>query len=242
MEKRVTYLYHSGFVVELAEHVLVFDDTGRQETGLPEGKRLLWFASHKHGDHFQLSSLRRAWENKASHYFVGNDIKLNGGYLERNGISPAVLANMTRMRGAQVYEDAKESLRVEALHSTDQGVAFLVTVEGCCIYHGGDLNNWYWPGELPDKNRKMERDYQREIDTLAGRRIDLAFVPLDPRLEEGYALGMDYFLKKTDARAVFPMHMWENYQVIKRYRETETGRKYRDRIQDITGEKQVFVI
>ena len=169
---------------------------------------------------------------KDSRFFVGNDIRLNEKYLERKGICPDILKRIKRMRGGAVYESREEGIKVATLCSTDQGVAFLVTAEGKSIYHAGDLNNWYWPEESKSGNERMERDYKKEIDKIEGRHFDIAFVPLDPRLEEGYGYGMDYFLKKVDAERVFPMHMWEKYDVTERYKKTKAGQVFAERIED----------
>ena len=40
----------------------------------------------------------------------------------------------------------------------------------------------------------------REIDKLKDIVIDIAFVPLDPRQENQYAWGMDYFMKHTHTK------------------------------------------
>ncbi len=99
---RVTYLYHSGFAVELQKKVLVFDYYDPHQTGdgpydgrknapvVPAGKQLVMFFSHKHPDHFQLSAIR--WAEKVSPgpvYFLGNDIRLNAKYLEKKDCLPA---------------------------------------------------------------------------------------------------------------------------------------------------------
>lgn len=248
---KVTYLYHSGFAVELDNFLLVFDYIKAKEQGFggdcaPDflgSKQLLVFASHKHPDHFQLSAF--AWAENISKntcYFVGNDIKLNEKYLERKGISPDILKRLNRMAGGSVYKSPDESFRVEALRSTDQGAAFLVTVGDKCIYHAGDLNYWYWEEEPKEWNEKMERDYKGEIDKIAGRHIDIAFVPLDPRLQKGYGLGMDYFLQKVHAEKIFPMHMWGEYEVIERYKQTETGSRFAGKIADVSEENAEFFI
>lgn len=247
---KVTYLYHSGFAVELNRFLLVFDYIKAKGQGLGGGfapellddKQLLVFASHKHPDHFQLSAF--AWAENISKntcYFVGNDIRLNEKYLERNGISPDILKRLNRMAGGSVYKSPEDGFQVEALRSTDQGAAFLVTAEGKCIYHAGDLNYWYWEEEPLEWNKKMERDYKAEIDKIAGRHIDAAFVPLDPRLEKGYGLGMDYFLQKVNAEKIFPMHMWGNYEVIERYKQTETGKRFAGKIAVVSEENTEFV-
>ncbi len=228
---KVTYLYHSGFLVELERHILIFDYYKGELPKDLNGKKLLVFASHKHADHFQLSVLKWAEGMPGdAHFFMGNDIKLNEKYLTRKGICPDILERTERMRGQMVYENPEEGLKVETLRSTDQGVAFLVCVENVSIYHAGDLNDWYWPGESKSANEEMKKNYRKEIDRIAGRHFDVAFVPLDPRLEEGFGLGMDYFLQKVNADKVFPMHMWEDYDVIERYKQTKMGRDFAEKI------------
>lgn len=238
---KVTFLYHSGFVVELARHMLVFDYFKGELPTLPKGKMLLFFASHKHQDHFQLSGLRWAAQQDAAAVFLGNDIRLNEAYLVRQGIRADVLKRTNRLRGGQCVEIPEAGVRVEALHSTDQGVAFLVQVEGMSFYHAGDLNDWYWAEESREWNDRMEKDYKAEIDRLSGKHFDVAFVPLDPRLEDGYRLGLDYFLEKSGADVIFPMHMWEDYSVIQRYKQTPTGKRFAENIQDISSPGQIFV-
>ena len=45
-----------------------------------------------------------------------------------------------------------DDIRIRTLRSTDEGVAFLVSVEGKMIYHAGDLNDWYWKEESEEWN------------------------------------------------------------------------------------------
>ena len=51
---KVTYLYHSGFAVELQKHVLIFDYIQGKLPVWDQDKTILFFASHKHQDHFVL--------------------------------------------------------------------------------------------------------------------------------------------------------------------------------------------
>lgn len=238
---KVNYLYHSGFSVELDKSVLVFDYYKGDAPVVPQDKKLVVFASHKHGDHFQLSTLKWGEEiSENTRYFFGNDIKLSESYLERKGITSKLLERAERLHGGEHFELPQQDLKVETLRSTDEGVAFLVQTEGISIYHAGDLNYWYWEGEAKSWNDKMASDYRAEIDKIAGRHFDLAFVPLDSRLEGGYHLGMDYFLEKVDADMIFPMHMWEDYRVIEKYKKTETGRKSAGKIADISEQNREF--
>ena len=47
--------------------------------------------------------------------------------------------------------------------------------------------------------------------------FDAAFVPLDPRQGNHYADGILYFLKNVDCNVIFPMHYWNDANVIKRF-------------------------
>ena len=75
---------------------------------------------------------------------------------------------------------------MRTLKSTDEGVAFLIRIGERIIYHAGDLNWWHWEEESPRYNKLMMQRYQREIEKLEGRHIDVAFVPADPRQGEQY--------------------------------------------------------
>ena len=103
-------------------------------------------------------------------------------------------------------------IEIETLRSNDMGVAFLVKVEGKTIYHAGDLNWWHWNGEPEEDNEYYKKTFQDEMKYLEGKKIDLAFMLLDPRQEDKYCWGMNYFLEHTDSKVVFPMHCFEHYK------------------------------
>ena len=121
-------------------------------------------------------------------------------------------------------------IQLETLLSNDSGVAFILKTKEGSIYHAGDLNDWYWEGEPEEDNRRLREIYHREIGRIKGRHFDLAFVPLDPRLEAHYADGILYFLENVDCDAIFPMHYWGEPDVIQRFI-TEYP-KYRSRIKN----------
>ena len=72
--------------------------------------------------------------------------------------------------------------------------------------------------------------------------LDLAFMLLDPRQEDKYCWGMNYFLEHTDSKVVFPMHCFEHYKINHHYLNCEDGRRWKDIVRDITGAGQVFEI
>lgn len=241
---KITYIAHSGFSVELEEHVLLFDYFTGTIPEWEKEKKVLVFASHRHQDHFNPAIFDLAEKYPAIHYCFGNDIRLNEGWFLKKKRDPSVLSLVTRIKPGTGRLCAAalewEGVRVWALKSTDEGVAFVVEAEGRLLYHAGDLNWWHWEGEPLAWNRNMEVNYKREIDRLEGLHFDAAFVPLDPRLGEAFGLGMDYFLQKAEADCVFPMHMWEEYDYIDRYRETEIGKPHADRIRRIRDRGEVF--
>ena len=82
----------------------------------------------------------------------------------------------------------------------------------------------------------------REIDKLKDIVIDIAFVPLDPRQENQYAWGMDYFMKHTHTKYVFPMHMWGDYEVYDRLMENPEAELYKERVIEVKEPGQVFEV
>lgn len=180
-------------------------------------------------------------------------------------VSGAVMAGPGR-----TYE--LDGLTVTTLESNDEGVAFLVEADGLTVYHAGDLNWWHWhgggespltnrdrsfieslisaPATKPDidlspddmENLDMAIHYKREIDKLKGRKIDLAFVPVDPRLENEYAWGLDYFMRTVGAANVFPMHFWDDAGIVNRLRGDNITLGYRDCIRPLTKRGESFTL
>ena len=96
-------------------------------------------------------------------------------------------------------------------------------------------------GETKAYNNNMAVDFKREIDKIKHQKIDVAFFPLDPRLEEAYRYGVDYYLEHTDTRYLFPMHCWDQYEIIQKYKQN-VSKEYQDRIVLIRKKGDVFQI
>ena len=135
-----------------------------------------------------------------------------------------------------------DDVKIETLRSTDAGVAFYVETRGATFFHAGDLNDWTWEGAGDLINGRMRREYRTQIKKLAGKPINLAFVPMDPRQGADQELGMDYFLETTSAEYVFPMHMWQDYSHIPVYKNKIWNPGMAERVVEITHENQVFLI
>lgn len=237
---KVTYLYHSGFAVELEKHIFVFDYMKGKLPDWDGRKEIIFFASHKHPDHFVMDIFQWFGKYENLRYVLGSDIKLSDKYLERNGVDPCVKTVITSAGKNRTLELG--DVKIETLRSTDEGVAFIVCTEGKTIYHAGDLNWWHWEGEADSWNTQMEKDYKKEISLIDGRHFDVAFVPLDPRLEWAYGLGMQEFLEHTDTDHVFPMHMWDDYRIIDKYKKSDKGRQYADKVMEISRPGQEYAL
>ena len=64
----------------------------------------------------------------------------------------------------------------------------------------------------------MTAMFNKEMDVLKDIPIDIAFVPLVPRQEEWYYLGLEKLLNSAKVRYVYPMHFWKKPDVIQQYK------------------------
>ena len=194
-------------------------------------KKIYVFASHSHYDHFNKKIFGWSEQYPDVRYILSADIAGKEQSEKQSEQTAYVTAN-------KKYDF--DGIKVQTLHSTDEGVAFIVYMEDKVIYHAGDLNWWHWEEEDDAYNRMMRGDYQKEIETLAGEKIDLAFVVLDPRQEEQFYWGFDWYMWHTDTKIVFPMHMWKQYEVQDRLIGMEVSEPYREKIMRIREMGQVF--
>ncbi len=236
---RITYIDHSGFSVELDHFVLLFDYYQGTLPDFPRGKQLVVFASHKHHDHFNPKIFSLTESNPGAVFLLSREIRIPAREKERGEV------HYLGRRAMYDYTFGGHRISVVTLRSTDVGTAFLVRADGRLIYHGGDLNWWNWKGEDKRQQNNMAERYRNEIHFLetqepSRHHVDVAFVPLDPRLEEAYCWGLDYFLTHIDADYVFPMHLWEHYEVIRAYKEREESKAWRDKIMEIDHPGQEF--
>lgn len=234
---KITYIHHSSFLVELEQIYLLFDYTEGQIPELDGEKPLYVFASHRHGDHYSAVIFDLLSKHVKTRYILSNDIW-------RKRLPKEVLPHADSMKYGEVLscDTGCGALTVTTFQSTDEGVAFLIETEGKTIYHAGDLNNWIWAEESKSWNDSMAKKYTAQIDKMAGRHIDAAFLPLDPRQGADFYLGMDEFLKKVDVAHVFPMHCWGDFSVIPGIKAMDCSAAYRDRIEEIRRDGDVFFI
>lgn len=229
----VTYLYHSGFLIETQNYYLIFDyytQSGKYDFIQPQelnNKKVIVFASHFHQDHFDKTIFEWERELPQIQYVLSNDISKTKKQENILIVSPN-------------KEYQLEDVSIKTFLSNDSGVAFLITADGINIYHAGDLNWWHWNGESDTFNKEIALSYKKEIDQMENITIDIAFVPVDLRLEENYLLGIDYLMKKANVIHVFPMHLWGKYEVFDLLEKEERTKTYKNKIEKIQKTNQKF--
>lgn len=234
---RITYLDHSGFYIEGDSHCLLFDYYRGNLPSVPSGKQLLVFASHHHPDHYVPEIFTFGEQTPNTIYYLGCDITLSTANRQKMGISDDVFSRCRRMHKDDVltYHD----VRVQALRSTDMGVAFYLECEGKKVYFAGDNNLWIWHEDANFDRAQINRFYE-EIEKLRGLNIDYAFLPLDPRLGEEFWRGFDAFARLIDPKWIFPMHMVDDYDIIRRMKSLPCSQGYRNRIIQIQKNGESF--
>lgn len=213
---RVTFLDHSGFLAELPSVTLLFDWWKGKLPALRPGIPLLVFASHRHEDHFDPTIFTLDDGAREIRFVLGKDIKLSSRNRARWDLSDDTAEKCQVLGGGQAAEPLP-GVTVETLPSTDEGAAFLVTADGKTVFHAGDLNWWHWEGEDKAWNRNMEANFKQYTEPLRGRHIDLAMLPLDPRLGEDGFRGPRYFLELADIDRFLPMHQWGDFGFTQRF-------------------------
>ena len=214
---RLTYIFHSGFVLETEKSILIFDywmDPGNVMESILQSKKPLYvLSSHFHEDHFtrEIFEWRKQKENIT--YILSKDIL-------RHRRANKEEAEAWLAKGAS-WSD--ELVSVIALGSTDSGVSWIVKTEGKCIFHAGDLNNWYarfLPEAVPGQAIYSE-EFEEDIDPIAHEKhylgelkdirkvtdsFDLVMFPIDGRIGNGYTLGGRQFIERFKVGMFVPMH------------------------------------
>ena len=199
---KVTYLFHSCYYVEFEDKVLIFDYYQGKLPSFSTNKKIYFFVSHSHYDHFN-DKIFDMYKDHDVKYFVSSDCFVE----QRDNVFTLLIDDYIEV----------DNIKIKTLRSTDLGVAYLVYTNNKSIYHAGDLNAWCFEENNESDNEFMEFLYSKELDKLKGEDIDIAFVPLDSRLKKNAYRGIELFLEKNQPKYLFPMHMWNNFKVVEKF-------------------------
>lgn len=202
---KLTYIFHSCFMLETEQCVLIFDywkdspDGDVKKMLEHTGKRVYFMASHFHEDHFNPEIIAMNVPNGDKRIILSRDIIRRHRAKETD-------ADVI-MRKGDVYND--EYIKIKAFGSTDAGVSFMLETDGKKIFHAGDLNNWHWEDEsTPQEVKKMEGDFKAVLRDIKAEypAVDLAMFPVDPRLGTDFARGARQCLQTIKTTYLAPMH------------------------------------
>lgn len=205
---KVTYIHHSGFLVETDSCYYLFDYEKGSLPQMDVTKEIFVLSSHGHHDHY----------NSKIFSILTNFGMQNIVAILSDDIETPENVNVLQVSPGNEYHLCMQQ-KLTTFESTDVGVAFLIEDQDAIIYHAGDLNNWVWEEESDSYNEQMTKAYCKQIELLAkklsNREIDVAFVVLDPRQEKDYDKGICYFLEHIPVKSVYPMHYWGKPDIIK---------------------------
>lgn len=214
---RLTYIFHSGFVLESDASILVFDywmdPAGVMPSVLRSDKPLYVFASHFHEDHFSRTILSWKEQHPNTTYILSKDILRRRRAVQSD-------ADVWMGKGA-TWQDS--NIKVIDTGSNDSGVSWIIQLEGRTIFHAGDLNNWYArflydrenvpPMIISDEfgaidPLKEEKLFLGELKDIAKftKSFDIAMFPVDGRIGNGYTLGARQFIDRFKVSLFVPMH------------------------------------
>jgi len=179
---------------------------------IDSSKPLYVFASHSHQDHFNQSIFSLTEEKSNKYYILSSDIKLY------NNIDNIYVAK-------QNTENKINNLIINSFGSTDEGVSFLINDDETHIFHAGDLNWWKWSDDTEEEEKEMEDAFKTIIGDIIklNTKIDIAFFPVDGRLEQNYKCGGEYFIEKLQPEVFIPMHFWDNFQTTSDFKKHMTN-------------------
>ena len=248
MKASVTYLHHSGFLLELERAYFLFDWWQEELPAMDVKKPLYVLVSHSHRDHFSPRIFDLADRFEDVIFILSDDIdraQVPGEILHHSHNCFSEINENPEAQGCGNQNSGTQScgiqnggtqirtfflkpheswqigeLLVQTLLSNDLGIGFWCEAEGVTFYHAGDLNNWDWDDDEEDAANAEQ--YHKELERITkingGVIVDIAFVPVDPRLRQNYWMGLADFLKYCQAKWVFPMHFGDDFSVKKSIR------------------------
>ena len=200
---QVTYLQHSGILVENETHQLFFDVISDITSLINFHKKIIFCVSHSHADHFVKSKIKI--EQTGVTYIFSEDVP-------RSGFENVhVLAPQEKI--------TVDGIVFKAYASSDLGNAYTIHFDGKTLFFAGDLNWWHWENNSEEANRAEEKLFKSIVATIEDHVFDVAFIPVDPRQGNAYHITGDYFLEVFDIAHFVPIHFATNFGITKSFKE-----------------------
>ncbi|MDO5018379.1 MAG: MBL fold metallo-hydrolase [Lagierella massiliensis] len=223
----VNFIHHSCFTIETDKTFFIIDYFKGDLPKPKKDKETIFLVSHSHKDHFSKEIFNYGNFND-NIYILSDDLRKlskedkiiylkdeeNDSLLEKKKIFSPTNVFCMKVNEKLSYHN----IDFYTFGSTDRGVSFLVELPFMTFFHAGDLNNWVWEEDTDIEREKMKRDFQREINKI-NTKVDVSFFPIDPRLKENYDLGVSYFIDRISPDYLFPMHLWNDLEFSKKFKE-----------------------
>lgn len=221
----LTYIYHSGFIIETAQFSILIDfykDSNNivHEHFLKKQGKLYVLSTHSHADHFNPEILKWKEERNDITYIFSKEVR---------DANKALANDAIYLDKLEKYTD--QYISVTAFGSTDIGGSFIIEADNKTIFHAGDLNNWHWNEEASTSDiKEAEAYFSSELTILSDeiKHINLAMFPVDPRLGKDYMKGTEQFVNSIKIDIFVPMHFDEAYEKANAFEEIahRAGCKY----------------
>lgn len=193
----IYFLHHSGFIVDDGIRCYIFDAYKDPMHHIQEmankGRKLWFFVSHFHADHFNPKIIK--YDSPDTVYFIHKDVALKG-------------VNKGKLHIMDVDDEIiEQGVNIHMYGSTDAGGSFMVDTAEGRVFHAGDLNWWHWLGDTDENNKEARKFFERELKRMDGEVMDIAFFPVDDRLEKVKDYGLIEWLNHVKVRkAIIAMH------------------------------------
>ena len=195
----VWYLGHSGWAIKTKNHFLIFDYTEMNTVVKDKeihnsfinsidlkNENVYVFVSHVHEDHYDKIIYSWGEQVKNIKYILGWENSESSKYTY-------VGAN----KGYNI-----DDIEITTIEATDDGVGYLVELDGLSILHFGDHANWC---------SEIDLDYKEQIDYIKEKcaNVDIAFLPIakgNGLRPQSITDGAEYAINKLNIKVAFPMH------------------------------------
>ncbi len=224
---RITYIFHSCFIITDDEVQMVFDYPDFDalayvglfaqkidiEPYIDPTRRVLFFSSHSHPDHFNPKIIDMMRNIPDSRFIFSN---------ETLNIFPDYTSGMENRCNTLKPGDSVDigTTHISAMASTDIGISFFIEHKGAHIFFPGDLALWIWEDLDRETKKEIEEIFNNTIMDIKQREIDILFVVVEPNLREfGWGGAVDAVRSLTPALTI-PVHLRQQYSLIYEFKKT----------------------
>lgn len=204
MKMEITHIFHSGFILETDDIQMVFDYY-KGDIDLKD-KSTIVFVTHGHADHYTENIFKWQESVKDIRYVISSDIEdapISDNIFIMNPYEELILGD----------------LNIRSFGSTDLGLSFIINYKNIDIFFAGDLNWWHWENDTKEEQLDEEKQFKSEIKKMkmTNTDFDIAFVPVDPRLNDAFSLTGEYFIDEFNPSYFLPMHFGDNFDTSKKF-------------------------